>query len=133
MEVWALEAYGAVYTLQEMLTIKSDDIVGRNKAYEAIVKGKPIKVTGIPESFNLLVYELKGLVQNILPLTEEEIERMHRERVEKITKLGLRGLNIRSVEKEGIEKELTVEADDETKKEILEKVMEDLEEYGELE
>lgn len=61
MEVWALEAYGAAHTLQEILTIKSDDVVGRSKAYESIVKGEPIKKLNIPESFNVLVRELKGL------------------------------------------------------------------------
>jgi DNA-directed RNA polymerase subunit beta len=61
MEVWALEAYGAAHTLQEMLTIKSDDIVGRAKAYEAIVKGDNIPKPGVPESFNVLVHELRGL------------------------------------------------------------------------
>ncbi|MCL6525075.1 MAG: DNA-directed RNA polymerase subunit beta [Thermoflavifilum sp.] len=61
MEVWALEAYGAAHTLQEMLTIKSDDIVGRAKAYEAIVKGDNIPKPGTPESFNVLVHELRGL------------------------------------------------------------------------
>jgi len=132
MEVWALEAYGAVYTLQEMLTIKSDDLIWRNKAYEAIVKWRPIKITGIPESFNLLVYELKWLLQNVLPLNEEEIEKTHKNRVERITKLWLRWLNIRSIEKE-IEKELHVSGNDDARKEILENVLEDLEEYGELE
>ena len=61
MEVWALEAYGAAYTLREMLTIKSDDIVGRNKVYKAIVDGKPITKPGIPEAFRALVKELQGL------------------------------------------------------------------------
>ncbi len=61
MEVWALEAYGASHVLQEMLTIKSDDVVGRSKAYEAIVKGAPMPTPGIPESLNVLLNELKGL------------------------------------------------------------------------
>ncbi|TSC57855.1 MAG: DNA-directed RNA polymerase subunit beta [Candidatus Peregrinibacteria bacterium Greene0416_19] len=61
MEVWALEAYGAAYTLQEMLTIKSDDVIGRSKAYEAIVKGEQIRRPSIPESFNVLVKELQAL------------------------------------------------------------------------
>jgi DNA-directed RNA polymerase subunit beta len=61
MEVWALEAYGAAYTLQEMLTIKSDDVIGRSKAYESIVKGEPIRTPNVPESFNVLVKELKSL------------------------------------------------------------------------
>jgi DNA-directed RNA polymerase subunit beta len=61
MEVWALEAYGAAYTLQEMLTIKSDDVIGRSKAYESIVKGETIQRPSIPESFNVLVKELQAL------------------------------------------------------------------------
>ena len=61
MEVWALEAYGAAYTLQEMLTIKSDDVNGRNRAYEAIVKGDNIPRPGIPESFKVLVRELQSI------------------------------------------------------------------------
>jgi DNA-directed RNA polymerase subunit beta len=61
MEVWALEAYGAAYTLQEILTIKSDDVVGRVKTYEAIVKGETIQEPGVPESFKILVNELQSL------------------------------------------------------------------------
>ena len=61
MEVWALEAFGASYILQEILTIKSDDVVGRSKAYEAIVKGDPMPTPGIPESLNVLLHEMKGL------------------------------------------------------------------------
>lgn len=61
MEVWALEAFGASHVLQEILTIKSDDVVGRSKAYEAIVKGDPMPTPGIPESLNVLLHELRGL------------------------------------------------------------------------
>ena len=61
MEVWALEAFGAANILQEILTVKSDDVVGRAKAYEAIVKGDPMPTPGIPESFNVLLHELRGL------------------------------------------------------------------------
>ncbi|MFH0779635.1 MAG: DNA-directed RNA polymerase subunit beta [Parcubacteria group bacterium] len=61
MEVWALEGYGAAHTLQEILTIKSDDVIGRAKAYESIIKGEPIRRLNVPESFNVLVRELKGL------------------------------------------------------------------------
>ena len=60
-EVWALEAFGASHVLQEILTIKSDDTVGRSKAYEAIVKGEPMPTPGIPESLNVLLHELRGL------------------------------------------------------------------------
>ena len=65
MEVWALEAYGAAYTLQELLTVKSDDVQGRTKVYEAIVKGKNAPEPGIPESFNVLVKELQGLCLDV--------------------------------------------------------------------
>jgi len=65
MEVWALEAFGAAHILREVLTIKSDDVMGRAKAYEAIVKGEPMPKPGIPESFNVLVHELKGLGLNV--------------------------------------------------------------------
>ena len=76
MEVWALEAYGAAYTLQEILTYKSDDVVGRVKTYEAIVKGQPIPKPGVPESFRVLVKELQalGLDMKVLDANDEEIE-----------------------------------------------------------
>jgi len=83
MEVWALEAYGAANTLQELLTIKSDDMTGRSKIYEAIVKGEPSTTAGIPESFNVLVQELRGLALDLtiydqkgkqIPLTERDDE-----------------------------------------------------------
>ena len=61
MEVWALEAFGASHILQEILTIKSDDVTGRSKAYEAIVKGDAMPAAGIPESLNVLLHELQGL------------------------------------------------------------------------
>ncbi len=65
MEVWALEAFGAANILQEILTVKSDDVIGRAKAYEAIVKGEPLPQPGIPESFNVLLHELRGLALNV--------------------------------------------------------------------
>ncbi|HHT43413.1 MAG TPA: DNA-directed RNA polymerase subunit beta [Firmicutes bacterium] len=76
MEVWALEAYGAAYTLQEILTVKSDDVVGRVKTYEAIVKGENIPEPGVPESFRVLVKELQSLALDVRVLgqNEEEIE-----------------------------------------------------------
>ncbi len=72
MEVWALEAYGAAHTLQEILTIKSDDVPGRAKAYEAIIKGEPINKINLPESFNVLVREMKGLALDVELLRQEE-------------------------------------------------------------
>ena len=65
MEVWALEAYGASYTLQEILTVKSDDVAGRTKVYETIVKGGDKFESGIPESFNVLIKEIRSLGLNI--------------------------------------------------------------------
>ncbi|MDD5216930.1 MAG: DNA-directed RNA polymerase subunit beta, partial [Candidatus Omnitrophica bacterium] len=72
MEVWALEAYGAAFTLQELLTVKSDDVVGRTRVYEAIVKGEPALHSGTPESFNVLVKELQSLALDIMPEKSEK-------------------------------------------------------------
>ena len=75
MEVWALEAYGAAYGLQEILTIKSDDVLGRVKVYEAIVKGENIPEPGIPESFKVLIKEMQSLCLNVEMLSAgEEVE-----------------------------------------------------------
>ena len=74
MEVWALEAYGAAYTLQEILTIKSDDIVGRVKTYEAIVKGQSVPKSGVPESFKVLIKELQALGLDVKVLDKDENE-----------------------------------------------------------
>jgi len=76
MEVWALEAYGAAHTLQEILTVKSDDVVGRVKTYEAIVKGEPVPEPGVPESFKVLIKELQslGLDVKMLNINDEEVE-----------------------------------------------------------
>ncbi|MGD8399376.1 MAG: DNA-directed RNA polymerase subunit beta [Bacillota bacterium] len=74
MEVWALEAYGAAYTLQELLTVKSDDVIGRVKTYEAIVKGENIPEPGVPESFKVLIKELQSLGLDVKVLTEESEE-----------------------------------------------------------
>jgi DNA-directed RNA polymerase subunit beta len=76
MEVWALEAYGAAYTLQEILTVKSDDVVGRVKTYEAIVKGESVPEPGVPESFKVLIKELQSLGMDVkmLNINEDEIE-----------------------------------------------------------
>ena len=74
MEVWALEAYGASYTLQEILTVKSDDVVGRVKTYEAIIKGDNIPEPGIPESFKVLLKELQSLGLDVRVLTDDNTE-----------------------------------------------------------
>jgi DNA-directed RNA polymerase subunit beta len=87
MEVWALEGYGAAHTLQEILTIKSDDVPGRSKAYESIIKGETIRKLNVPESFNVLVRELKGLCLDVELLGGEETnefgEKLDGEKVEK--------------------------------------------------
>jgi DNA-directed RNA polymerase subunit beta len=82
MEVWALEAYGAAYTLQELLTVKSDDVVGRVKTYESIVKGENIPQPGVPESFKVLIKELQSLCLDVKVLNENKEEIPIREDVE---------------------------------------------------
>jgi len=82
MEVWALEAYGAAYTLQEMLTVKSDDVVGRVKTYEAIVKGENIPEPGVPESFKVLVKELQSLGLDVRLYSEDNQELELKENIE---------------------------------------------------
>ncbi|HHW31158.1 MAG TPA: DNA-directed RNA polymerase subunit beta [Clostridiaceae bacterium] len=82
MEVWALEAYGAAYTLQEILTVKSDDVVGRVKTYEAIVKGENVPEPGIPESFKVLIKELQSLALDVKVYSEEKEEIAIRESVD---------------------------------------------------
>ena len=75
MEVWAMEAYGAAHALQEFLTVKSDDVAGRTRMYESIVKGKHILEAGLPESFNVLIKELQSLCLEVELLDEEEDEK----------------------------------------------------------
>lgn len=90
MEVWALEGYGAANILQEMLTVKSDDINGRTQLYEAVVKGKKIRRPNVPESFNVLLRELQALNLNIDLLSEEEVVALEEEmknRYEELEKL----------------------------------------------
>jgi DNA-directed RNA polymerase subunit beta len=132
MEVWALEGYSAVYTLQEMLTIKSDDVQGRNRTYDAIIKGNKLRISGIPESFNLVTYLFKWLCQNIQPLDQDSIDVIHKDRLTKITSLGLKGIT----SKQGID-DLELVDDTETKledkKEMIESVMQDMEEYWDVE
>ncbi|MFZ3172937.1 MAG: DNA-directed RNA polymerase subunit beta [Carboxydocellales bacterium] len=85
MEVWALEAYGAAYTLQEILTVKSDDVVGRVKTYEAIVKGENIPEPGVPESFKVLIKELQSLCLDVRVLSEDDEEIVIKEEEEDIS------------------------------------------------
>ena len=79
MEVWALEAYAAANILQEMITIKSDDVAGRTQAYEAIVKNAPIKKPNIPESFNVLLKELQSIWLDLDLLDKEELKNREKE------------------------------------------------------
>ncbi len=79
MEVWALEAYGAAHCLQEILTIKSDDVPGRSKAYESIIKGEPIRKINVPESFNVLVRELKGLCLDVELMQGNQVINLERQ------------------------------------------------------
>jgi DNA-directed RNA polymerase subunit beta len=74
MEVWALEGYGSAHTLQEVLTIKSDDVLGRSKAYESIIKGEKIKSPHVPASFHVLVNELKALALDVELVGEKKLE-----------------------------------------------------------
>ncbi len=97
MEVWALEAYGAAYTLQEMLTVKSDDVSGRVKTYESIVKGEEIQSPGVPESFRVLVKELQslGLAVEVINEKDEVVQFGKEETEERLPKLGF-SLNVPS-------------------------------------
>ncbi len=88
MEVWALEAYGAAYTLQELLTVKSDDVVGRVKTYEAIVKGENVPEPGVPESFKVLIKELQSLALDVRVLSEDAQEIEIREEEEDISEMA---------------------------------------------
>ncbi len=89
MEVWALEAYGAAYTLQEILTVKSDDIVGRVKTYESIVKGENIPEPGVPESFKVLLKELQSLALDIRVLREDQTEVEIKESIDDVDDLNV--------------------------------------------
>ena len=91
MEVWALEAYGAAHTLQEILTVKSDDVVGRVKTYEAIVKGENIPEPGVPESFKVLIKELQSLGLDVRLYSEDNKELELKEHIEDAIDIGLDG------------------------------------------
>lgn len=114
MEVWALEAYGAAYTLQELLTVKSDDVVGRVKTYEAIVKGENIPEPGVPESFKVLIKELQSLCMNVRILDEFEQEIEIREHDEDVNEtLRELKLSIEGDEEESRAKRRKVQLPDE--------------------
>ncbi len=100
MEVWALEAYGAAYTLQELLTVKSDDIVGRVKTYEAIVKGDNIPEPGVPESFKVLIKELQSLALDVKVLSEDDREIEIKELDEDVSQVAKElGLDIKGIDR----------------------------------
>jgi DNA-directed RNA polymerase subunit beta len=128
MEVWALEAYGAAYTLQEILTVKSDDVVGRVKTYEAIVKGENIPEPGVPESFKVLVKELQSLCLDVKVVDEEAGELEIRESDDDGEVRDL-GVNIEGEEEE----EQPVAADGRSKDLLMEEEEEESDELDELE
>ncbi len=99
MEVWALEAYGAAYTLQEILTVKSDDVIGRVKTYEAIVKGENIPEPGVPESFKVLVKELQSLCMDV-KIVDEEVGEMEILETDEDAEIRDLGVNIEGTEDE---------------------------------
>ncbi|MCK9467313.1 MAG: DNA-directed RNA polymerase subunit beta, partial [Candidatus Absconditabacterales bacterium] len=133
MEVRALEAYSAVYTLQEMLTVKSDDVIGRNKMYESIIRGQKPNIGGLPESFNLVTYLFKGLGQNIQAMTKDELDEITKERISKIKELGLGALMKEgAVVTDDEEIDSKEEIVPEEKGDIMDKILEDMEESGEL-
>ena len=109
MEVWALEAYGAASTLQEMLTIKSDDVYGRAKAYESIIKDEPIVGPKLPESFNVLVKELQGLGLRVDLVDEHESESVDAD--EAITQAAPHAQAATQLEEDSLERDITVAAD----------------------
>ena len=122
MEVWALEGYGAAYTLQEILTVKSDDIMGRTKTYEAIVKGKDLPEPGIPESFRVMVHELQALALDVRMMDDEgnemDLKQMEQEELKEETTLDMSRQNYVSAAedidaltiKDGLEDDLPEEA-----------------------
>ena len=116
MEVWALEAYGAAYTLQEILTVKSDDIVGRIKTYEAIVKGENIPEPGVPESFKVLLKELQSLALDIRVLREDQTEVEIKECIEDVDDLNV---NIDGYEEDEYRQPRSMTAEEELMREFL--------------
>jgi DNA-directed RNA polymerase subunit beta len=141
MEVWALEAYGAAYTLQEILTVKSDDVVGRVKTYEAIVKGEDIPEPGIPESFKVLTKELQSLGLDIKLYNDKDEELEIKEHVEealdgvdeRLDESDLEGEGLNEVSEDELDNDYNEEDGDEFFTNILdeddipdEKIFEDL-------
>jgi DNA-directed RNA polymerase subunit beta len=130
MEVWALEAYGAAFTLQELLTVKSDDVVGRVKTYEAIVKGENVPEPGVPESFKVLIKELQSLCLDVKVLTEEAQEIQIKEDDEDVKEMAKElGLEIESPREAIYDEEVddgdTSDGFDEEDSELLEEAFEE--------
>ncbi len=123
MEVWALEAYGASYTLQEILTVKSDDIVGRVKTYESIVKGENIPEPGVPESFKVLLKELQALALDVRVLKDDDTEIEIKESIDDVDDLNI---NIEGVE-------LDEEEESAEKQPTIEDVLDELDELADVE
>jgi DNA-directed RNA polymerase subunit beta len=125
MEVWALYAYGAAHVLQEILTVKSDDVVGRVKVYESIVKGKPINQAGVPESFRVLVKEFQALGLNIAMITDEgkevDVRTLEEEEDKEATPLSIEEIdNVSMVKSQDtdVEEEFDDEEEDDYEAEI---------------
>ncbi len=136
MEVWALEAYGAAYTLQELLTVKSDDVVGRVKTYEAIVKGENVPEPGVPESFKVLIKELQSLGLDVKVLSEQDEEIEIKETEEDVSEtakelgIDVKGEDTEDTEdKEDLSKDVgeDEDADDEEKDAVVDESDDDLE------
>jgi DNA-directed RNA polymerase subunit beta len=102
MEVWALYAYGAAYTLQELLTVKSDDVIGRVKVYEALVKGNQIEHAGVPESFRVLIKEFQALGLDVSIINEED-EEINLQKLEESEDKGLVKLSIEEIDDSDVE------------------------------
>ena len=134
MEVWALEAYGAAYTLQEILTVKSDDVVGRVKTYEAIVKGENIPEPGVPESFKVLIKELQSLGLDIRLYSQDDKEIEIKENIEDAIDFNLDNLKEpkNDIVEDNVESEENIVEEDEENEDFLESDILDEDIYDDL-
>ena len=109
MEVWALYAYGAAHTLQEILTVKSDDVIGRVKVYEALVKGNRVDQAGVPESFRVLIKEFQALGLDIQIINEKnevlDLKEIEREETNEKTSFAIDDIEIKKVEDKSFDEE----------------------------
>ena len=135
MEVWALEAYGAANILQEILTVKSDDVVGRVKVYEAIVKGNRIDSVGVPESFRVLVKEFQALGLDVAMINEDGkevgITELEKEENKENNVLSIDEIEIKDIKKNNLDDVLSEETKEEEFEEYNEEQEESLEEGDE--